>query len=75
MTMVSTPDVSTDLQAPSTADDTHENPDLRPVFLSLAILIAMLVVSVANFGLPGLYLPALAFVPVMYLILVRIAWG
>lgn len=40
-----------------------------------AALVAMWGCSALLFGLPGLYLPALAMVPVMFLILILISFG
>lgn len=45
------------------------------LLLAVAIFIALWVTSVVLFGVPGLYIPALCMVPVIYLTLIRIAWG
>jgi len=50
-------------------------PRLWPIYLGLALFLAGMVASVMVFGLPGLYIPAVAFVPVMYFILIRISLG
>jgi len=45
------------------------------VHLAIALLIAGWAGSVALFGLPGLFLPALAAVPVIFIIIVGLTWG
>ena len=50
-------------------------PKLWPIYLGLVLFLVGMVASVMAFGLPGLYIPAVAFVPVMYFILIRISLG
>lgn len=45
------------------------------LLVAVAIFIALWATSVVLFGIPGLYIPALCMVPVIYLTLIRIAWG
>lgn len=55
--------------------DTGESRTVRLLYLGVFVLVALWGGSVALFGLPGLFLPALAMVPVMVLILVRLTRG
>ncbi len=55
--------------------EAEREPALWPVYLGLAIFLVAMIASVAIFGLPGLYIPAVAFVPVMYLVLIRLTVG
>lgn len=48
---------------------------LLPIYAALGLFLAAMVASVAFFGLPGLYLPAVALVPVMFVLLIRITLG
>ncbi len=45
------------------------------VWASIALLVALWGTSIAMFGIPGLYMPAVALVPVIYLALVLISRG
>ncbi len=45
------------------------------VHLAIVLLITGWAGSVALFGLPGLFLPALAAVPVIFIIIVGLTWG
>ncbi|MDK3017938.1 hypothetical protein [Pseudodonghicola flavimaris] len=45
------------------------------IFVAVAIFLALWGTSIFLFGVPGLYIPALALVPVMYIILVLISRG
>jgi hypothetical protein len=56
----------------------HDDADaaaVGPILLSLAVFIAGWAVSVALWGIPGLYIPALALVPVMWVVLLIISRG
>ncbi|GAW33745.1 hypothetical protein RA2_00788 [Roseovarius sp. A-2] len=46
-----------------------------PILLSLAVFIAGWGTSIALWGIPGLYIPALALVPVMWVVLLIISRG
>jgi len=46
-----------------------------PILLSLAVFIAGWATSIALWGIPGLYIPALALVPVMWVVLLLISRG
>lgn len=64
-----------DLTTGETATATETSPALWPIYAGLVIFLVAMAASVAIFGLPGLYIPAVAFVPVMYFILIRISLG
>jgi len=49
--------------------------DVAVALLTVAVLVAAWVTAVIIWGLPGLFIPAVAMVPVMFALLVRIAWG
>ncbi len=51
------------------------NAEADDLFYTAAALISMWGCSILLFGLPGLYIPALMMVPVMFLILVLISRG
>ena len=53
----------------------EKEPRLWPVYLGVALLVAAWAGSIASFGLPGLFIPPLMMVPVVVLILIRLAWG
>lgn len=55
--------------------DAGEGRMVRLLYLGVVLLVALWGGGVALFGLPGLFLPALAMVPVMMLILVRLTRG
>ena len=46
-----------------------------PIYIGLLVFLAALVASTAMFGLPGLYLPAVAMVPVIFGLLIWISLG
>lgn len=61
-------------------DVTHADHDadaaaVVPIFLGLAVFIAGWATSIALWGIPGLYIPALALVPVMWVLLLLISRG
>ncbi len=49
--------------------------DEENLFWAAIALIAMWGCSIMLFGVPGLYIPALMIVPVMWVLLVLMAWG
>jgi hypothetical protein len=64
--------------------ETHAAPHARPdeetaivlrILLSLAVFVAGWATSVALWGIPGLYIPALALVPVVWVFLLIISRG
>lgn len=67
-----------------TATDTHASPKAKPdgetatvlrILLSVAVFVAGWATSVALWGIPGLYIPALALVPVAWVMLIMISRG
>lgn len=62
-------------------DDIHckdrdtESATVARILLSVAVFIAGWATSVALWGIPGLYLPALALVPVVWVLLLIISRG
>lgn len=46
-----------------------------PILLSVAVFIAAWATSIVIWGIPGLYIPALALVPVMWVLLLLISRG
>ncbi|SEL21840.1 hypothetical protein SAMN05443999_104109 [Roseovarius azorensis] len=62
----------------STYDKTQDDPDasvVGPILVSVAIFLAGWATSVALWGIPGLYIPALALVPVIWMLLLMISRG
>lgn len=51
----------------------HGSPDY-PLYL-LVLVLSLWGIAFVTFGLPGLYLPALALVPVMFILLVMLTRG
>lgn len=47
----------------------------RRLLAGVLVYVGLWAAAALKFGLPGLYLPALAKVPVMMLIVARLAWG
>ena len=45
------------------------------LYYGLALILSLWGIAILTFGVPGLYIPALAMVPVMVATLVAIAWG
>ena len=67
-----------------TATDTQASPKAKPdgetatvlrILLSVAVFVAGWATSVALWGIPGLYIPALALVPVAWVMLILISRG
>jgi sterol desaturase/sphingolipid hydroxylase (fatty acid hydroxylase superfamily) len=65
--------------AATDAHDAHHdevNPTtVKAIFAVLAALLVAWGTAIYAYGVPGLYIPALCFVPVMYAILITIAKG
>jgi len=57
------------------ADNDADAAAVGPILLSLAALIAGWATSIVLWGIPGLYIPALALVPVMWVVLLIISRG
>lgn len=49
--------------------------DKNNIWFALVMFISLWAISALTFGLPGLYLPALALVPIMFVVLVLITWA
>lgn len=58
----------------STPEKKEKSPDAMILLITLLALVAW-GASVFFFGVPGLYIPALALVPVMYILLIVISRG
>ena len=73
--------VQTDIQtntANAQTNTTARDPDeaaVAPILLTVLVLLAAWGTSVAMWGIPGLYIPALAMVPVMWVVLLLISRG
>jgi len=68
----------TDTATAHEAHHSHDDADaaaVGPILLSLAVFIAGWATSIALWGIPGLYIPALALVPVMWVVLLLISRG
>lgn len=61
-------------QAPSASETKQKSPD-GIILLVTLLAIAAWGASIFFFGIPGLYIPALALVPVMYALLLIISRG
>lgn len=63
----------------SSPSDHHADlPSLKTtvwIFIAVAVFVAFWGASIALFGVPGLYIPALALVPVIYVVLILISRG
>ena len=49
--------------------------DKDNIWYFLAMVISLWAISAMTFGVPGLYIPAVLLVPVMFLVLLLITWG
>ena len=49
--------------------------DKDNIWYALVMFFSLWGIAILTFGLPGLYLPALALVPVMFVVLVLITWS
>ena len=64
--------------APTPGHDTHDTAEIGspvPYFIGVALLLAGWAAAVAAFGLPGLFVPALIAVPIVFVGLIAISWG
>lgn len=59
----------------TTGSNRPEDAIARRLLLGVVILLALWALSVVQFGVPGLYLPALAAVPVIWALLILISRG
>ncbi|WP_243614655.1 hypothetical protein [Shimia aestuarii] len=62
-------------QAPDAHHDEVSPTTVKAIFAVLAALLVAWGSAIYAYGVPGLYIPALCFVPVMYAILITIAKG
>lgn len=76
MAQTATPARST-APTPAASRPDHGTDEMRagPIYLALLILLALWGGAIFLFGVPGLYLPALALVPVVYAALLLITVG
>jgi hypothetical protein len=65
----------TDTQIKPQPETTAETATVLRILLSLAVFVAGWATSVALWGIPGLYIPALALVPVVWALLLVISRG
>lgn len=49
--------------------------DKDNIWYALALVVSLWAISGLTFGVPGLYVPALALVPIMFFVLLIITWG
>ncbi|WP_300039186.1 hypothetical protein [uncultured Roseobacter sp.] len=49
--------------------------DESNIWFALILFVSLWMCSALIFGLPGLYLPAVAMVPVIFILLLMITWG
>ena len=49
--------------------------DKDNIWFALILFISLWMCSALTFGLPGLYIPAVAMVPLIFVVLVLITWG
>ena len=71
-------DTNTAMTQDITADTHHDEVSPATIKAIFAVLAAVVVAwgsAIFAYGVPGLYIPALCFVPVMYLLLIIIAKG
>ena len=74
---------ASDTYTPSNTDEqhsasTHNDPDVAiagPLLLTVLVLVAAWAGSFVMWGVPGLYIPAVAMVPVMMAVLIWISRG
>jgi hypothetical protein len=68
----------TETQNAGAIHNAHRDTDdalVAPILLSVAVFVAGWATSVAIWGIPGLYIPALALVPVIWVLLLMISRG
>lgn len=78
MSLTDTDLTNTKDAAPDTQDSHHEEVSPTTIKAIFAVLAAVLIAwgsAIYAYGIPGLYIPALCFVPVMYALLITIAKG
>jgi len=56
--------------ARDTAEKGEEN-----LYYGIALVLSLWGISILTFGIPGLFIPALAMVPLIFALLIVIAWG
>lgn len=59
----------------TTDTNAHKNEATWPFFLVAALIVVGWAASVALFGVPGLYIPAVAAVPVIWALLIWVSMG
>jgi hypothetical protein len=72
--------MSTDKTSVAAGSDPQSNSKVSgqstlPIYIGLLVFVVALVASTVMFGLPGLYLPAVALVPVVFGLLLWISFG
>lgn len=56
-------------------DDAEEAALTKKIILALIVILALWGAAIFAWGIPGLYIPALASVPLIYLVLIVVAKG
>lgn len=72
---MSATDMTTDQTAMHVQDSSSDTSLVRRILFSVFIFLAAWAGAIVTWGVPGLYIPALALVPVMYVILLLISRG
>jgi len=49
--------------------------DKNNIWFALILFVSLWLISALTFGLPGLYIPAVALVPVIFCVLILITWS
>ena len=49
--------------------------DKDNIWYALVLVVSLWVISALTFGVPGIYVPALAVVPIIFAVLLLITWG
>ena len=49
--------------------------DKNNIWFALIMFVSLWAISALTFGLPGLYIPAVALVPIMFTVLILITWS
>lgn len=82
MTLASTPaepaaaqNVLATFDSPSDGEHVSETAQAARILLAVLLLAALWVTAVIKFGVPGLYLPALGLVPVIWVLILAITMG
>lgn len=71
---MTTTEIYTNLPAIS-SPERSESAHVATILMFVLVFVAGIVLSVLMFGLPGLYIPAVAIVPVMFVVLIMITLG